>query len=114
TDLGMSMRNGADWPIDLFISGGLTVNFVFYDVSKETSINYGTGSGDSVVDSREDDGVDFVLGMYAEAGASFNFTERWGIGAVLRYDYAFNTVETEVIEIDLSGASASLILTYNF
>lgn len=111
-DLGVSLRTISDSNLNMFISAGPTINVVSHDMEKETFINYGSSS--SSVDSRSGDGIDLVMGLYLEAGLDFTITEKWNMALSVRYDEAFNKVENEVAEIDLSGGSVILSVGYNF
>ncbi len=111
-DLGVSFRTISDSNLNLFVSAGPTLSIVAHDMEKETIFDYGTST--SVVDSRSGDGIDLIVGLYLEAGLDFTITEKWSMSIAVRYDEAFNKIENEVAEIDLSGGSVILSVGYNF
>lgn len=57
---------------------------------------------------------EFNWGLYASAGASFDFTENVGVSAELRYDKGFGKVGTRYVEQSLDAFGGMLKLQFRF
>lgn len=69
---------------------------------------------ESKVDGRHDSDEDFIFGLYAAAGAAYWFNEKIGVSCEVRYDAAFEKVETKDIRQDLDGFGGALKLLIAF
>ena len=69
---------------------------------------------ESKVDGRHDSDEDFIFGLYAGLGATYWFNEKVGLSCEVRYDAAFEKVETKDIKQDLDGFGGALKLLIAF
>lgn len=69
---------------------------------------------ESKVDGRNDSDEDFIFGLYAGAGMAYWFNEKIGLSCEIRYDAAFEKVETKDIKQDLNGFGGALKLLIAF
>jgi opacity protein-like surface antigen len=63
---------------------------------------------------RSDSATDALLGVYGALGVSVDITPSWAIGLEYRYDYVGDDAGTDQAEMDLSGSSGILSVTYRF
>jgi len=101
-------------PVDLKIGVGPTLTIVNYNTRVDAGWNFigDAGSGERV--SRSDDGIDARLGLYGSVGLACEFTERWGMEVGVRYDYIPDSVDTNIVNLDLSGLSTEIKVVYSF
>ena len=69
---------------------------------------------ESKVDGRHDSDEDFIFGVYAGVGMTYWFNEKVGISCEVRYDAAFEKVETKDIKQDINGFGGALKLLIAF
>ncbi len=98
-DLGLKASYDFSESFGLFAVFGPTVTFA---------------DTESKVDGRHDSDEDFIFGLYAGAGAAYWFTEKVGLSCEIRYDAAFEKVETKDIKQDLDGLGGALKLLIAF
>ena len=98
-DLGLKADYAFSESFGLFAAFGPTLTFA---------------DTDSKVDGRHDSDEDFIFGLYAGAGAAYWFNEKMGISCEIRYDAAFEKVETKAIKQDLDGFGGALKLLIAF
>ncbi len=90
-------------PVTLFVGGGPTLSVVDYD------IDY------SAFDvQKNSDSTRLRAGMYAELGLEVPFSEKWAVGLSGRYDWIPVDVNTDLAELELSGFSGQLFVSYQF
>lgn len=101
-------------PVDLKLSVGPTVTVVNYNTKVDGEWNFRgeAVSGDTI--SRSDDGVDSRWGLYGSLGLIYDFNRNWGMEVGFRYDYIPDSIDTNVVNIDLSGMSTEVKLVYSF
>ncbi len=99
-------------PLDLKIGMGPSLTLVNYNVSYEGYAGF-INDQDVVVDESDDDIV-ARWGLYGTLGLIYDFSENWGMEVGLRYDYIPDNVNTNVVNMDLSGMSTEVKLVYSF
>ncbi len=98
---------------DMKFSGGPTITIADFDMSYVATQSF-TGIDDVNHGSGSDDGIDLLLGAYVAADLSYDFNENWGMALGLRYDLIVNEIESDIADIDASGLSVELKVTYQF
>ena len=90
-------------PVTVFMGGGPTLSVVDYDVDYSA---FGV--------EKNSDSMRLRGGLYAELGFEVPLNEKWGIGLSGRYDWIPVEVSTDLAEIELSGFSGNLFVSYQF
>lgn len=98
-DLGLKADYAFSESFELFAVCGPTLTFA---------------DTESKVDGRHDSDEDFVFGIFASAGAAYWFNEKIGLSCEVRYDAAFDKVETKDIKQELDGFGGALKLLIAF
>jgi opacity protein-like surface antigen len=98
-DLGLKADYAFSESFELFASFGPSVAFV---------------DTESKVNDRHDSDEDFIFGLYANVGMAYWFSEKIGISCEIRYDTAFEKVETKDIKQELDGFGGALKLLIAF
>lgn len=98
-DLGLKADYAFSESFELFAACGPTLTFA---------------DTESKVDGRHDSDEDFIFGIYAGVGAAYWFNEKIGVSCEVRYDAAFDKVETKDVKQDLDGFGGMLKLLIAF
>ncbi len=98
-DLGLKADYAFSESFELFAACGPTLAFA---------------DTESKVDGRHDSDEDFIFGIYAGVGAAYWFNEKIGLSCEVRYDAAFEKVETKDIKQELEGFGGALKLLIAF
>lgn len=98
---------------DLFLNAGagVVMNYARWDA------NYRVPTAAAGVVTGSDSGSEFLLGLYLKAGAEYRFDEQWSVDGFLRYDWNESlegSVGPTTFEVDLSGFSVGLGVTYHY
>ncbi len=64
--------------------------------------------------SQTDADTDVALGWYGSLGVAYQATEQVSIGLDWRYDWVFQDVGTDQVDVDLDGQSLALSITFDF
>lgn len=99
-------------PIDLKLGMGPSMTLVNYNVSYAADAGF-TGDAQRIVSESDDDLV-ARWGLYGTLGLIYDFNQNWGMEVGFRYDYIPDNVNTNVVNIDLSGMSTEVKLIYSF
>ncbi len=98
-DLGLKADYAFSESFEIFAAFGPTLTFA---------------DTESKVDGRHDSDEDFIFGIYAGIGAAYWFNEKIGLSCEVRYDAAFEKVETKDIKQELDGFGGALKLLIAF
>ncbi|MBP5672983.1 MAG: outer membrane beta-barrel protein [Victivallales bacterium] len=98
-DLGLKAAYSLNESFDLFVTVGPTLTIA---------------DTESKVDGHHDSDDDCILGLYASAGAAWWFSEKISLSCEVRYDTAFEKVETKDIKQELDGFGGALKLLIAF
>ena len=111
-------RFKAKMDMDLYILDlGLKADYAFnesFDIYAACGPTLTFADTDSKVDGRHDSDEDFIFGFYAGVGATYWFNEKVGVACEVRYDAAFDKVETKDIKQELDGFGGALKLVIAF
>lgn len=100
-------------PLDLKLGVGPSVTLVNYNVAFDGAGGNISESPSELV-SVSDDDIVARWGLYGTLGLIYDFNESWGMEVGLRYDYIPDNVNTNVVNLDLSGMSTEVKLIYSF
>lgn len=116
-DLGLEARATVS-RVNFTLAVGPTLTITDTDASQMQQASWaaqGPGlSAGGYSQESSDSGTDALLGAYGALGVSFDITTSWGVGLEYRYDYVGDDAGTDQAEMDLSGSSAILRVTYRF
>lgn len=97
------------------LGAGPTLTLTDYDISRSEVVSFNSGTSTIYTDAVDDDGLDLDLGAYISAGVDYDITGNIGVGLSIRYDWVYDGgPDTDVADLDLSGASGLLQLLYTF
>jgi len=100
--------------LNVLVGAGPTLTIADIDVEADEVVRW--NADDSLVYSRRhsDSSTQVRLGAYANIGLQIAITERLGVAAEYRYDCAVKDVTTGLADVDLSGGSGQIKVTYSF
>ncbi len=102
--LGAGVSAACDMgPVTVFMGGGPTLSVVDYDIDYSV---FGI--------QKNSDSTRLRAGMYAELGLEVPVNEKWAVGISGRYDWIPVEVNTDLAEVELSGFSGQLFVSYQF
>lgn len=91
-----------------------TLSIIDYDFARRATVRWADDGGTFFRSESTDDGQRLLGGFALQALVRYRVTDRIGIMLGGRYDHVFQTLDTDVADVDLSGFSCELDLTFRF
>lgn len=116
-DLGLKLAYSFDLSIDVYAAVGPTLSIVDLDSSVTETASYsapGNAGGTFYSQALSESATDALFGVYGALGGAAWLNERVGIVLEARYDEVFDTAETDLAELDLSGLSGAAKIIFRF
>lgn len=114
-DLGVSLDYNFENGLALYAATGPTLSLADMESNSRAGLANTAAGGSSIGGARgRDNEIEFEWGWYAAAGASYWFSEKYGLSCELRYDEGFGTVGTKYAEQDLDAWGGNLKFLIRF
>jgi len=107
-DLGLSLNYIFENGLQAFVAAGPSISLADMESSSSAAI---AGLARS---SGRDNDIDYVLGIYASAGAAYWITEQVGLSLEVRYDEGFNDADTKFVSQNLDGVGGMVKCLFRF
>lgn len=108
-DLGLSLNYIFQNGLQAFVAAGPSISLADMESSSSAAISGGLASS-----SARDNDIDYVLGIYASAGAAYWITEQVGLSLEVRYDEGFNDADTKFVSQNLDGVGGMVKCLFRF
>lgn len=114
-DLGLSVDYSFENGLGLYAATGPTLSMADMESNSRAGL-INTAAGNSAIAgaSGRDNEIEFEWGWYVAAGASYWFSEKFGLACELRYDEALGTVGTKYVVQDLDAWGGNLKFLIRF
>lgn len=111
-DLGLSLGYDFDCGVRAYVAAGPSLSVADMESSTRATSFSSVGEGGTV--RGRDNSVEFNWGVYASAGASYWFSETYGLAAEVRYDNGFGDVSTHYAKQSLDSWGGVIKLSARF
>ncbi len=114
-DLGVSLDYNFENGLALYAATGPTLSLADMESNSRAALANTAAGGNTIAAARgRDNEIEFEWGWYVAAGASYWFSEKYGLSCELRYDEGFGTVGTKYAEQDLDAWGGNLKFLIRF